>query len=210
MAAKPLTSEAIALTEKKMDMTLEEIIKMNKKPAAKAAKVTKATNHRTSNKSQKPLNASAAQGNSSKLRRYMDSRSSMRQGALAQRRSSFQGNQFAIANEVARKAASAPNRNGPYNRNRMANWNKPRVGAMPVQRRPVGFPVVKKQNQQQQHARIVPKQRPTLDSLFANMKEQRIRTQQNIAHQNMARRTGPVGGGQMRQRGRGGRFGNDY
>ncbi|KAL5715128.1 hypothetical protein ACHQM5_016997 [Ranunculus cassubicifolius] len=77
MAAKPLTSEAIALTEKKMDMTLEEIIKMNKKPAAKAAKVTKATNHRTSNKSQKPLNTSAAQGNSSKLRRYMDSRSSM-------------------------------------------------------------------------------------------------------------------------------------
>ncbi|RYR10410.1 hypothetical protein Ahy_B05g078866 [Arachis hypogaea] len=30
MAAKPLTTEAIALTEKKMDMTLDDIIKMSK------------------------------------------------------------------------------------------------------------------------------------------------------------------------------------
>ena len=35
MATKPLTTEAIALTEKKMDMALEDIIKMSKNPKSK-------------------------------------------------------------------------------------------------------------------------------------------------------------------------------
>ncbi|PIA48996.1 hypothetical protein AQUCO_01300094v1 [Aquilegia coerulea] len=192
MAAKPLTNEAIALTEKKMSMALDDIIKMNKKPTVKA------NNRRASNKTQRPFNA-AGQGNSLKMRRFMDSRSSLRQGALAQRRSNYQGNQFPRATEAARKAATAPIRNRPFNRNRMDNnWNKPRVGFQPGQRRAdVGFVAAKNQL-----AKMVPKQRPqTLDSLFANMKEQRMRVQQNIA-----RRDGPVGS-QPRQRGRG-RFGN--
>ncbi|PIA48988.1 hypothetical protein AQUCO_01300094v1 [Aquilegia coerulea] len=120
MAAKPLTNEAIALTEKKMSMALDDIIKMNKKPTVKA------NNRRASNKTQRPFNA-AGQGNSLKMRRFMDSRSSLRQGALAQRRSNYQGNQFPRATEAARKAATAPIRNRPFNRNRMDNnWNKPR------------------------------------------------------------------------------------
>lgn len=48
------------------------------------------------------------------------------QGFLAQRRSNFQGNQFPLATEVARKAPAAPLRNRAFGRNRMANWNKAR------------------------------------------------------------------------------------
>lgn len=119
MAAKPLTSEAIALTEKKMDMTLDDIIKLSKKPPTRAKK------QRASNKSQKFLN-NIVQDKSLKMRRFMDSRSSLRQGVLAQRRSNFQVNQFPLATEVARKAAVAPMRNRAFNRNRMVNMTKSR------------------------------------------------------------------------------------
>ncbi|KAI3842752.1 hypothetical protein MKW98_015419 [Papaver atlanticum] len=58
----------------------------------------------------------------------MDSRSSLRQGALAQRRSSFQGNShFPLANEVANKAGTASARNNrPFNRSRQGNCNTQR------------------------------------------------------------------------------------
>ncbi|THG08540.1 hypothetical protein TEA_005079 [Camellia sinensis var. sinensis] len=114
MAAKPLTSETIALTEKKMDMTLDDIIKMSK------SNTTKANKPRVSNRNQKFVN-SAAQEKSTKVRRFMDSRSSLRQGVLAQRRSNFQGNQFPLATEAARKAAVAPFRNRAFNRSRGFN-----------------------------------------------------------------------------------------
>ncbi|KAJ4941343.1 hypothetical protein NE237_016369 [Protea cynaroides] len=155
MAAKPLTSEAIARTEKKMDMTLDDIIKMSKKPDFKFK------NQRVPNKNQKFLNVGSNKGNASKVHRFMDSRSSIRQGVFAQRRSNFQGNQFPLATEAAKKAAAAPIRARALGRNRMVNWNKPRIGAPPAQWR-------------LQQAKVVTKQRPqTLDSLFANMKEQR-------------------------------------
>ncbi|KAF9616377.1 hypothetical protein IFM89_029631 [Coptis chinensis] len=193
MASRTFVAEAIALTDKKLSMSLDDIIEMNKKSSAKVNR------QRSSNKSQKPYNTPAGNGNSSKVRRFMDSRSSLRQGALAQRRSNFQGKQFPIATEAARKAATAPLRNRPLNHNRMANWNKSRVGVPAVQRRADFAYSGKNQHQQ---AKMVLKQRPqTLDSLFANMKEQRMRVQQNVA-----RRAGPVGF-QPRQRGRG-RFGN--
>ncbi|KAL0331084.1 UNVERIFIED_CONTAM: hypothetical protein Sangu_1653900 [Sesamum angustifolium] len=174
MAAKPLTTEAIALTEKKMDMTLDDIIKMSKTNA------TKPKNQRVSNRGQKFVN-NAAQDKFSKARRFMDTRSSLRQGALAQRRSNFQGNQFPLATEAARKAAVAPIRNRAFNLSRPFNVNKPRAGSSTVQKVAAnggGF-AVKKQPQQ---ANVAPKQKPqTLDSLFANMKEQRMRvlSQQN-------------------------------
>lgn len=44
------------------------------------------------------------------------------QGALAQRRSNYQGNQFALATEIARKAASVPFRNRAFAYNQVANW----------------------------------------------------------------------------------------
>ncbi|KAL2236715.1 UNVERIFIED_CONTAM: hypothetical protein Sindi_0863200 [Sesamum indicum] len=118
MAAKPLTTEAIALTEKKMDMTLDDIIKMSKTNA------TKPKNQRVSNRGQKFVN-NAAQDKFSKARRFMDTRSSLRQGALARRRSNFQGNQFPLAAEAARKAAVAPIRNRAFNRSRPFKVNKP-------------------------------------------------------------------------------------
>ncbi|KAL6182371.1 hypothetical protein ACLB2K_043793 [Fragaria x ananassa] len=117
-AVKPLTTEAIALTEKKMDMALDDIIKMAK-VAPKGKK-----QQRVSNKSQ-TFAKGIAQDKPTKLRRYMDSRSTMRQGVLAQRRSNFQGNQFPVATEAARKAAVVPFRNRAFNRNQVPNW-KPR------------------------------------------------------------------------------------
>ncbi|KAL6986429.1 hypothetical protein U1Q18_019791 [Sarracenia purpurea var. burkii] len=197
MATKPLTTEAIALTEKKMDMTLEDIIKMSKGNASKTKK------QRVSNKSQKTLN-NVSQEKSSKIRRFLDSRSSLRQGVLAQKRSNFQGNQFPLATEAARKAAVVPIRNRAFNRGRGVNVNQPRFRAQLVQRKATNETFTGKKPQSLGNA--VPKQRPqTLDLLFANMKEQRMRA---LSQQNNGRRRN--GGGQLRQQwGRGrGRFGN--
>ncbi|RDX98054.1 hypothetical protein CR513_19090, partial [Mucuna pruriens] len=174
MAAKPLTTEAIALTEKKMDMTLDDIIKMSKNPKNKKQR-------RVPNKSQKFSN-NFTQDKSSRAQHYMESRSSLRQGALAKRRSNFQGNQFPLAAEIARKAVTAPLRNRLPNRNRVANWNKARFRVPPGQRKAVNRGFAAKQQplpspqKQQENVDIMPKQKPqTLDSLFANMKEQRMR-----------------------------------
>eukprot|EP00262_Sarcandra_glabra_P014176 TRINITY_DN4085_c0_g1_i2.p1 TRINITY_DN4085_c0_g1~~TRINITY_DN4085_c0_g1_i2.p1 ORF type:complete len:123 (-),score=24.29 TRINITY_DN4085_c0_g1_i2:86-454(-) len=122
MATKPaLTREAIAITEKKMDMTLDDIIKQSKKSSSKVKRP------RASNKSWGFLNGGgASQRNSSKVQQFMDSRSSLRQGVLAQRRSNFRGRQFPLAKEIARKAAVTPIRNRAFIRNRVVNWNKPR------------------------------------------------------------------------------------
>ncbi|KAJ4977202.1 hypothetical protein NE237_002308 [Protea cynaroides] len=136
MAAKPLTSEAIARTEKKMDMTLDDIIKMSKKP------------------------------------------------------------DFKFKNQrVPVKGCSCSVRARALGRNRMVNWNKPRIGAPPAQWRVSerGFPG------KLQQAKVVTKQRPqTLDSLFANMKEQRMRALSHSQQMNSQR----TGGFQQRGRGR--------
>ncbi|GMJ15057.1 UAP56-interacting export factor 1 [Hibiscus trionum] len=202
MAAKPLTAEAIALTEKKMGMTLDDIIKMSK-----TTNKTKKW-RRVSNKSlsQKPL-SNAAKDKALKARWYMDSRFSVRQGVLAQRRSNIQGNQFTFAAEVAQWAAVAPLQVRALNGSRVANFNKPRFGVPPVQRRAKngGF-TAKPHHQQQQHGggNVATKQRPhTLDLLFANMKEERTRV---VSHQtNGVRRND---GGQQRRPWKRGRFGN--
>ncbi|KAL5998992.1 hypothetical protein ACLOJK_009941 [Asimina triloba] len=241
MATKPaMTTEAIALTEKKMDMTLvyaysnnildiiaDEIIKMSKKPSSKT------NTHRASIRSRGFLNNVTSRGNAAKVQRFIDSRSSLRQGVLAQRRSNFQGkNQFPLAKEVARKAAIAPLRNRPGFHGLIRTYvvelartpiplvsvavgmdsgNAERlmhissftslidmpylllaavimqvVVPTPVQTNPSenGFGVGR--------ANVVLKQRPqTLDSLFANMKEQRMRVftqQQTNGGQNIPRR----------------------
>ncbi|KAL2551018.1 Uncharacterized protein Fot_12548 [Forsythia ovata] len=98
-------------------------------------------------------------------------------GALARRRSNFQGNQFPLATEAARKVAVAPIRNRSFNQSRPVNTNKPRGWAPSVQKNSAnggGFTL-----------KVVPKQRSqTLDSLFSNMKEQRMRV---LSRQNNAR-----------------------
>lgn len=196
MAAKPLTTEAIALTEKKMDMTLDEIIKMSKTSTAKPKK-----QQRLPNKARKSLN-NASVDKSVKVQRYMESRSSLRQAALAQRRSNFQGNQFPLAAEHARKAVVAPNRNRNFNRTRAMNVNTPRVSAPPAQRRAGNGGLAAKQPQQP--VKLVPKQRPqTMDSLFANMREQRMK---GLSQQSNGGRRNA--GGQQRQYFGKGRFGN--
>lgn len=181
--AKPLTREEIANTEKKLDMPLDDIIKMSKNATNRPKK-----QHRAPNKNQKVFN-NPSQEKALKVRSYMDSRRFVRQGALAQRRSNFQGNQFPLAREVARNAATAPFRSRPFGRNVVAHPDKERSGSFMFQRGAAngGF-VAKSQQRQSQQPHSQPesqqqqgdgdvKQRPkTLDSLFANMKEQRLKS----------------------------------
>ncbi|XP_042448979.1 uncharacterized protein LOC122033895 [Zingiber officinale] len=100
MATKALTKEAIVMTEKKMNMSLDDIIKMSKKNSAKGKRPL-----RPLIKHQGFQNRNPSHGNTV-LQGFMDSRSSIRQGVLAKRRSNFHGNQFPVITEVARKAAS--------------------------------------------------------------------------------------------------------
>jgi len=114
MESLPLTAEAIAFTEKKMDMTLEDIIKMSKKknPGGKKPPRQPIKKH--------PFqNGNSIQGNT-KVQRFMESRSTIRQGVLAQRRSNLGGNQFPVTKQAAKKAAAMPMRN------KAGRWNKPR------------------------------------------------------------------------------------
>ncbi|XP_008239132.1 PREDICTED: uncharacterized protein LOC103337740 [Prunus mume] len=177
---------------------------------SKVAPKGKKQQRRASNKAQNFVKG-AAQDKPAKLRRFMDARSSIRQGVLAQRRSNFQGNQFPIVAEAARKVAVAPLRNRAFNRNRVPNW-KPRVGGPILQRRAgnvysTKLPLPQQQQQQlRQQENALPKQRPqTLDLLFANMKEQRMRAQ---PRQNNAVPRNIRGVQQRPPWGRGGRFGN--
>lgn len=175
---KPITTETIALTEKKMDMSLDAIIKMSKS----STNVNKGKKQRASNK--KESFSGAAKNGTVKGQRYMASRSDVRQGAFAKRRSSFQGNQFPVTTAVARNVASStPVRGRPYNAGRVTNTNQSRFITPPAQygSAPRGF-VAK----QQQWEKIEQKQAngggggqrqgpQTLDSRFANMKEERMR-----------------------------------
>ncbi|XP_013623616.1 PREDICTED: uncharacterized protein LOC106329494 isoform X2 [Brassica oleracea var. oleracea] len=198
---KPITTETVALTEKKMDMSLDAIIKMSKSNT----NVNKGKKLRASNKKEK-FNG-AAKNSTVKAQRYMDSRSDVRQGAFAKRRSNFQGNHFPVTTAVARNVASgAPIRGRPINAGRMANTNQSRsrlldnslinllnnMGSLyaillslrfitpPAQygSAPRGF-VAKQQwekIEQKQANGGGQRQGPqTLDSRFANMKEERMR-----------------------------------
>ncbi|KAL6859392.1 hypothetical protein ACP4OV_017651 [Aristida adscensionis] len=158
MESLPITAEAIASTEKKMDMTLDDIIKMSKKKNPGGKKPP-----RQPIKKRPFQNGNTNQGNA-KVQRFMESRSSIRQGVLAQRRSNLGGNQFPVAKQTAKKAAMMPMRN------RAVRWNKPSVSTI-VQRRPVGdaFQNAKGKEAQNQAPR-------TMDALFAQMKAQRMRT----------------------------------
>ncbi|KAG6478686.1 hypothetical protein ZIOFF_062130 [Zingiber officinale] len=88
MATKALTKEAIAMTEKKMNMSLG---------MPRTFSVASEIKH------QGFQNRNPSHGNTM-LQGFMDSRSSIRQGVLAKRRSNFHGNQFPVNTEVARKA----------------------------------------------------------------------------------------------------------
>uniref|UniRef100_A0A0D9X7B6 Uncharacterized protein n=1 Tax=Leersia perrieri TaxID=77586 RepID=A0A0D9X7B6_9ORYZ len=158
MESMPLTTEAIAFTEKKMDMTLDDIIKMSKKkPGGKKPS-------RQPIKKRPFQNGNTNQGNA-KVQQFMESRSSIRQGVLAQRRTNLSGNQFSATKQAAKKAATMPIRS------RGVRLNKPSATSNSVQRRPVGeaFQNGKGKEVQNQAPR-------TMDALFAQMKQQRMRT----------------------------------
>ncbi|XP_042424334.1 uncharacterized protein LOC122011959 isoform X2 [Zingiber officinale] len=197
MATKPLTNEAIAMTEKKMDMALDDIIKMSKKNAARGKRPP-----RPPIKNQGFQYTNPSQGNT-RAQHFIDSRSSIRQGVLATRRSNFHGNQFPVTTEMARKSVGMPIRS------RMMNQNGRRTKTTGIQRKVADVSSIRKD-------KVVAKKRPqTLDALFANMKEQRMKfmnqkmnhgisippAQRHVAprQQQQQGRAGPRGGGPRRQ-----------
>ncbi|GJY23094.1 hypothetical protein Tco_0396752 [Tanacetum coccineum] len=165
MATKPLTPAAIAMTEKKMDMSLDDIIKMSKNGTV----ANKAKQQRIPNKNQKFTN-NVAQDKSMKLRRFMDSRSSVRQGR-------------------ARKAAVAPIRIELLSEPSIRLHINQRAVSRQFQNRPQsnGSFAAKQQTQ----PKVVSKQRPqqTLDSLFANMKEERMKIMSHQQNNNNSGRS---------------------
>ncbi|XP_068651152.1 uncharacterized protein [Aristolochia californica] len=115
-----MTSEAIALMEKKMNMTLDEIIKESKKSSSKSR------NTRVPIKNRGLLNGGSFQANAAKVQQLMDLVSSLRQGVPSQKRSNFAGNQFPLTTEVANKAdVVTPIHNREFTCFRVGTWNKP-------------------------------------------------------------------------------------
>ncbi|THU51095.1 hypothetical protein C4D60_Mb06t27430 [Musa balbisiana] len=199
METKPLTAEAIALTEKKMDMTLDDIIKMSKKNTSKGRRPL-----RMPIKSQGFQNGNRSQNNT-KVQHFMDSRSSIRQGFLAQRRSNFHGNQFQMTTEIARKVSAMPIRN------RLVNQSQPRLGSSiqtsniwrravtSAQRKAADGSFAGKKD------KVVTEQKPeTMDALFANMKKQRMRMITQQAKQSNGDQTAQRRNISHHHRGRGG------
>ncbi|KAK4744912.1 hypothetical protein SAY87_011224 [Trapa incisa] len=168
MEAKQLTKEALALTEKKMDMALDDIIKMSKTKTAKGKRA------RVPNKSQRSFN-NAAEDKSMKLRGFVNSRSLVRQGVFAQKRSNFRQNQFLPTNEVGWKATVAPFNSKVHHRDMIIHSNKarPRVPLSTSSRSSDNTTVISKQQQDAANG-ASNLQKQTLDARFANLKEQRI------------------------------------
>ncbi|CAH9141375.1 unnamed protein product [Cuscuta epithymum] len=173
MTVKPLTTDAIALTEKKMDMSLDDIIKMSKNDSLKHRNGKQGV----SNSSQKFYNNVAAD-KSAKFKRFTETRSSLRQENLAQRRTSFHDNHFPLTAQAARKAAVAPIHNRGFSRSRAVSMNVQRVAA-PLAHRNFSSKddVFVKQKYPQDKVKPVTRQKKlqTLDSMFASMKEQRMK-----------------------------------
>jgi len=169
MESVPLTAEAIAFTEKKMDMTLEDIIKMSKKKIPTGKKAS-----RQPIKKRQFQNGNSNQG-SAKVQRFIESRSSIRQGVLAQRRSNLDRNQFQITKQAAKTAAAMPVRG------RADRWNKPSAPSTSVHRR-----LVSEALQNSKGKEMHKEQTRTMDALFAQMKQQRMRImppqQSNATH----------------------------
>ncbi|KAF8659077.1 hypothetical protein HU200_058719 [Digitaria exilis] len=141
-----------------MDMTLEDIIKMSKKKNPGGKKPPRQPIKKRPFQSGNP-----SQGNA-KVQRFMESRSTIRQGVLAQRRTNLGGSQFPVTKQAAKKAAAMPMHN------KAVRWNKPSTSTL-VQRRPVGDAF------QNGKAKETHNQAPrTMDALFARMKAQRMRT----------------------------------
>eukprot|EP00252_Welwitschia_mirabilis_P000649 TRINITY_DN1062_c0_g1_i4.p1 TRINITY_DN1062_c0_g1~~TRINITY_DN1062_c0_g1_i4.p1 ORF type:complete len:194 (+),score=28.04 TRINITY_DN1062_c0_g1_i4:383-964(+) len=159
------TADTIALTEKKMDMTLDDIIKMSQKNGKRERKQPQKKKCPWAFPSKKGAGDAGAK---SQLQRSVAARSSaLRQGKLAESRGRSGFRQFTTATEASKIAARTPIRTRP------SRWMKRREGNMATQAN-CRLTVVTSGK-----AGAPLKQRPqTLDSLFANIREQRLmRTQ---------------------------------
>ncbi|ESQ54947.1 hypothetical protein EUTSA_v10026287mg [Eutrema salsugineum] len=127
----PLVAEAIALTEKKVAMALDDIIKLSKKNN----RVNKGKKTRRGKNKNQNFNG-AERNNTSKVRPYVSSLSAVRQGAVAKRRSNFQRNQFPVITNINRKAATAAPpvsvRARAFNAGRMTSANQSSYGEIRV------------------------------------------------------------------------------
>ncbi|KAL1222578.1 hypothetical protein V5N11_018946 [Cardamine amara subsp. amara] len=168
----PFVPETIALTEKKVAMALDDIIKLSKRKT----NVNKGKKpRREKNKNQK-FNGAAARDNTTKVRHHMNSLSAVRQGAVAKRRSNVQGNQFPVTTNIVRKAATAPPlsvRGRALNGGRMTSANQSRRIAPPVQNRSLHAGANTKSHEVDEKVEIRGGKRKTLDSRFASMIKQR-------------------------------------
>ncbi|CAH2078124.1 unnamed protein product [Thlaspi arvense] len=167
-----VVAETIAQAEKKVAMALDDIIKLSKRNA----KVDKGKKPRRGKNKNQNFNG-AARSNTSKVRHYASSLSTVRQGAVAKRRSSFHGNQFPATTNIARKAATTapPLRvhGRAFNAGRMTNVNQPRLIAPQVQNRSVHTSFIAKRHEVDQKVEKGGKKMKTLDSRFASIIEQR-------------------------------------
>ncbi|KAJ3683418.1 hypothetical protein LUZ60_013645 [Juncus effusus] len=166
MTTNPPATETIALTEKKMDMSLDEIINMSKKKSI--AKERRPQRMPIINRGFQKFGALVPQNQKgfNKARQFADSRSAMRQGALAQRRTYFNGkNNFPVTNKIAKKAGNIPFRtNKPV-------WNRPRAGPTYTQ----GSAYV--QNGAASNSSFDHRKKPqTMDALFSRMQQERKKT----------------------------------
>ncbi|KAL0834811.1 hypothetical protein Bca101_086700 [Brassica carinata] len=120
-----LVADPIALNEKKVAMALDDLIKLSKRNT----KGNKGRSSRRPKNKNRNFNGAARNGNPSKEKHYVNSLSGVRQGAVEKRRSNFKGNQFPIATNVARNAATvAPLRvrRRAFNAGRMTSANQSR------------------------------------------------------------------------------------
>ncbi|CAA7037397.1 unnamed protein product [Microthlaspi erraticum] len=169
----PLLAEAIAITEKKVAMALDDIIKQSKRNSSR----NKGKRSRRQKNKNQNFNG-AANNNTSKVRHYVNSLSAVKQGAVAKRRSNFQGNQYPVTANIAHKAATAPPlsvRGRAFNAGRMTSANQSRLLAPPAQNISVHARFTTKRHEVDQKVENGGggKRKKTLDSRFASIKQQR-------------------------------------
>ncbi|KAG2240356.1 hypothetical protein Bca4012_023257 [Brassica carinata] len=178
-----LVADPIALNEKKVAMALDDIIKLSKRNSnGRNSNGNKSRSSRRAKNKNRNFNGAARNNNTSKEKHYVNSLSGVRQGAVAKRRSNFQGNQFAVATNVARKDATVPPlsvHRRAFSAGRMTSANQSRLLAPPVQNRSVHARLIAKRHEVEQKEENGGGKWKTLDSRFAIMKEQRKSNNKN-------------------------------
>uniref|UniRef100_A0A1J3HKR2 Uncharacterized protein n=1 Tax=Noccaea caerulescens TaxID=107243 RepID=A0A1J3HKR2_NOCCA len=175
----PLMAEAIAITEKKVAMALDDIIKLSKRNSNR----NKGKRARRQKNKNQNFNGTA-NNNTSKVQHYVKSLSAVKQGAVAKRRSNLQRSQFPVTTNIARNAATAPPlsvRGRAFNAGRMTSANQSRLIAPPVENISVHARFTTKRHEVDQKVENGGggKRKKTLDSRFASIKKQRKSSNNN-------------------------------